>query len=172
MTVWLAPLQIAAVLLALGGVAKLRDPGDTARALRAAHLPGATGLVRGLAAAEVAVAVWALATGDVVPVALVGLSYLAFAAFVVNARRRALPIASCGCFGQADTPPTSVHIALNVGAAIAAVGVVARGGAGFVDVLRAQPLGGLPYALLLSIGVWFAFLALTSLATLGAGSRS
>ena len=54
--------------------------------------------------------------------ALVAVSYLAFAGFVIVALRSGAPISSCGCFGKVDTPPSVVHVVLDVAFAGVAVG--------------------------------------------------
>jgi len=149
--------------LALGGALKAVDPADTARALGAFGLPSRSGLVRAGGIGEVVVGVWALVTGSLAAVVLVAVSYALFAGFVWSAQRRDLPLASCGCFGRADTPPSPIHLGLNVAAALVAVGVAIAGGAGIVDILRAQPLWGIPYGFLVVLGVWLAFVALTEL---------
>jgi hypothetical protein len=157
------PFLIAATLLAVGGVLKTARPTDTANALRAVGIPGGPLLVRVGGAAEAAVGLVALATGDRIPAVLLAASYAAFAAFVLIALGRGAPLASCGCFGKADTPPTRLHVILNAGAAAAGLAVALNPGAGLVDVLGSQPLDGVPFVLLLGCGVSFAYLALTSL---------
>jgi len=163
MTPWIAPFEVAAVLLAAGGILKAVRPADTARAIQALGLPVPGSLVRVAGGAEVAIAAAAFLTGHPVAVALVAASYVIFAGFVWSARRRRLPIASCGCFGRVDTPPSAIHLALNGVAALAAGMALAEGATGFADVLTSQPLGGVPYTLMLVLGSWLAFLALTSL---------
>ena len=49
------------------------------------------------------------------------LSYLAFTAFVITARLKGGVLASCGCFGKADTPPTWLHAAVTAGLALASL---------------------------------------------------
>ena len=71
-------------------------------------------LVRAGGAAEVVIGVGALAVGGPVFAALVALSYLAFAGFVVVALRSGSPISSCGCFGKVDTPPSLVHVVIDL----------------------------------------------------------
>jgi len=127
------------------------------------RLPSSTLLIRVGGFAEAVVGVAALAVGDRVTAVLLGLSFLAFAAFVALALRRDAPISSCGCFGKADTPPSRVHVAINLGAVAAAAGVAVQPSAGLPDVLSGQPLAGVPFVLLLACGVGLAFLALTSL---------
>lgn len=159
------PFTIAAALLVLGGVAKALRPGDTATALRGIGLPGSRVIVRVGGAAEVALGAVAIIVGGLVPAVLVGLSYLAFAAFVVVALVRRAPIATCGCFGRADTPPSLVHVGVNVAAVAAAVAFAVHPDGALVEVLRDQPLAGVPYLLLVATGVFAAFVALTALPT-------
>ncbi|MCU4183200.1 hypothetical protein K6U06_02420 [Acidiferrimicrobium sp. IK] len=105
------------LLLAGAGVAKVRRPADSSIALRAAGLPATPGRVRAVAAAETAVGVAALVAPGPVPALLVALSFAGFAVFVAVALRRRLPLASCGCFGRPDTPPSWAHVVVNVVAA-------------------------------------------------------
>jgi hypothetical protein len=163
MTAWIAPFELAAVLLALGGVLKALHPSDTAHALRAAGVPVPRSMVRAAGGAEAAIACVAFLSGFPVAIALVAASYGVFAGFIWIAQRRQLPISSCGCFGRVDTPPSAIHLALTIAAALVAVGALAHGAEGFADVLAAQPLGGVPYVFLLVLGTWLAYLALTSL---------
>jgi hypothetical protein len=163
MTPWIAPFEVAAALLVAGGILKAARPADTARAVTAFGLPVPPALVRVAGGAEAAIAAVAFFTGHPLAVALVAASYVIFAGFVWSARRRRLPISSCGCFGRVDTPPSAVHLALNAAAALAAAVALAEGADGFGDVLRNQPLHGVPYTLLLVLGSWLSFLALTSL---------
>ena len=114
MSVLAGPFVIASALLALGGAFKAVDPADTAYAFRALGLPHAPLLVRAGGAAEVVIGVGALAVGGPVFAALVALSYLAFAGFVVVALRSGSPISSCGCFGKVDTPPSVVHVVIDL----------------------------------------------------------
>ncbi len=116
-----APYLAATVLLGAAGVAKILRPGDTATALGAAGLPAGRTAVRAGAAAEVVVAVLAIAVPGPATGALVAAAYTAFAGFVVVALRRGWALASCGCFGRPDTPPTTAHAVLNLGAALSAV---------------------------------------------------
>ena len=116
--------------------------------------------MRAFGVVEAVLAAIALFTGNPIAAVLVAASYLAFAGFVVVALRRGAAIASCGCFGKVDTPPSVVHVVLNLGADAPDPSrlVVA-----LPDVLRDQPLAGVPFALLLAIGVYLVFLAFTAL---------
>jgi hypothetical protein len=155
--------MVAAALLAIAGGAKAIRPDDTVGALRAARLPSARWIVRAGAVAEGALGLYAIVAGDRLAAALVAGSYLAFASFVLVALRSGAPIASCGCFGREDTPPSLVHVGMNVGLATAAGAVAVWPGVGIARVLENQPLAGVPYLLLVAVGVYAAFLALTVL---------
>lgn len=128
-----APYLAAALLLVAAGVAKTLDPLSLVRALRAAGLrvrgPLLARWVRGFAAVEAALGVVALVRPSPPVAAAVAISYAGFTAFVLQALRSGSPLASCGCFGKTDTPPTPGHAAvtgaLAVAAALIAIGPVA-----------------------------------------------
>jgi hypothetical protein len=112
-----AVATIALGLLGASGVAKLVDPEPTTGALRAARLPASNRLTRLLATVEIVVAIAALSVGG--PSVLgAAVLYTGFGLFTFGALTRRFPLQSCGCFGRADTPPSSLHIAFNVVAAI------------------------------------------------------
>lgn len=169
------PFDIAAALLAFGGAAKALQPVDTANALAAAGMSVHRTLVRVGGLLEAAIGLGALATGSRSLAVLVAVSYLAFTIFVLVALARGTPISSCGCFGKADTPPSRIHVVLNLAAAGAALAIVVRPTSGFVDVVAGQPLAGVPYVLLVVTGVVAAMTALTVLpratASVQAGAR-
>jgi hypothetical protein len=162
------PFAIAAVLVAAGGVSKAVRPNDTAQALGAvgmrfpAHLPGRL-VVRIGGAVEAAIGIAALLVGGPVLCALVAVSYLAFAGFVLVALRTGAPISSCGCFGKVDTPPSVVHVVLDVAFAAVATVTAFSGDVALPEVLGDQPVAGVPFLLLLAIGCSLVFLAFTSL---------
>ena len=168
MSVLAGPFTIAAVLLAIGGALKAVRPRDTAQALTAiglrfpSSLP-ARGAVRVGGAIETVIGVGALLTGGPVFAALVAASYLVFTIFVVVALRSGAPISSCGCFGKVDTPPSMVHVVIDLAAAAVAVGAAVVGDVALPDVLGDQPLLGIPFLLLIVIGCSLVFLAFTSL---------
>ncbi|MGH8982925.1 MAG: MauE/DoxX family redox-associated membrane protein [Acidimicrobiia bacterium] len=163
MSALVGPFAIASALLALGGASKAVQPADSAGALRALGLPGSPLLVRAGAAAELLIGVGALVSGTRPFAALVGASYASFAAFVALALRRGAPISSCGCFGKADTPPSVMHVVVNVAAALVAGAVAVDPVGGIGDVVADQPLLGLPFLLLVVVGVYLTFLTLTLL---------
>ncbi len=134
------------LLLAGAGISKVRRPSDSATALRAAGVPATAGRVRVMALLEVAVALAALVAPGPIPALLVAASYAGFAVFVAIALRRHLPLASCGCFGRPDTPPSWSHVVVDVVAAGAALGWAFSASASLPATLlrqswRAVPLG-------------------------------
>jgi hypothetical protein len=100
--------------------------------------------------------------------ALVATSYALFSGVVVLARRRGDPLATCGCFGRPDTPPTLVHLALNVLflAAAVAVALAAPAGATLGSTLAAEPAAGIPLVFVSAVGVWLSVLAMAALGRL------
>lgn len=144
MDVLAGPYLAAAALLVAAGGAKLLDPLPLVRALRSVGLPASGGLVRVGAAAELLLGLSAAGTGARLPAAGVALSYAAFSAFVLVALRRGGVLASCGCFGKADTPPTATHVAVTVGLAAVAAAVAVRPLGALPDLLAAQPGRGVP----------------------------
>ena len=168
------PFIVTSALLGAGAAVKVVRPATTAGALRQMGLPGSPALVRVGAAAELAVATAAIVDGSRPFAALVAASYLGFAAFVFAALRRHVPLSSCGCFGAPDTPPTAVHLVLDLAAA-ATAGAVALGladGGGLAEIARVGPLL-LQGAFVLSTvaATWLAFAAMTHLPRLLVGDR-
>lgn len=177
----IGPYLVAASLLAVAGAAKAARPDDTARALAA--LAGRTGhavpfratrgAVRVGALAEAALGVAAVVAPRPVTAALVALSYVAFAAVVAYAWRRGGTLATCGCFGRPDTPPTAVHLLLNV--AFAAVAIVVAATSPASGTLRTQldhqPWAGLPLLFVTAVALWLSLLALSALGALEGARR-
>jgi hypothetical protein len=161
------PFLVTVALLLAGGALKVVRPAFTARAMREMGLRVSPTVVRAGAMAELAVAAGALVGGGRPLAALVAASYAGFAAFVLAALRRGVPLSSCGCFGADDTPPTIVHLVLNVAAALVA-GAVAVGGSGAAGLAEVANLDGsvlLRVAFLAStaVSVWLAYVALAIL---------
>jgi hypothetical protein len=167
------PFAIAAALIVVGGALKALQPHDTANALAAMRLPHAPPVVRAGGAVEAVIGVGALVLGGPVFAALVAVSYLAFAAFVLAAIRAHVPIASCGCFGKADTPPSIVHVVIDLAAGVVAAAVAARSvDVSLAHVVDGQPLLGVPFLGLVAIGMYLVFVAFTDLPTTMAAVRA
>lgn len=163
MGAWAGPFLVAALLLIAAGALKAYDPVTTTGALRQAGLAVPPIAVRVGGGVEVVIGVAAIVTGGAIAAGLVALSYVLFTAFVVLALVRHIPIGSCGCFGKIDTPPSPIHVVLNVAAIVTATAVALGSGGDIGDVLADQDLLGLPFLLLVATATYLAFLALTTL---------
>jgi len=115
------PFLAAAALLVVAGVPKVVDPVPLVRALRAARMPVPRLLVRAFALAEVAIGLWAVVAPGRVGSGLVAAAYLVFTLFVARVLARGGVLASCGCFGKADTPATRTHLVLTAAAGLVAL---------------------------------------------------
>ena len=155
---------IFSVLLIITGAAKVARPHDVERALTSLGLPRIpfAGTVIGLG--EIGIGV----TAFVFPAALVlqGVAYLVFALWILAALRADVPIASCGCLGKDDTPPSWGHFALNV------MGSLLSLAAGLsAPVQWSFGLEGIAMVSVVAVGVFLGFVVLTDAARL-AGVRS
>ena len=168
------PFLVTAALLGAGGALKTVRPAPTARALREMGIPASPALVRLGAAAELFVAAGALLAAGRPFAALVAASYVGFAAFVLAALLRGVPLSSCGCFGVEDTPPTPVHLGLNLAAAVVAgavaLGWASGGGLATITTMEGSILLRSAFVVLTSASVWFAYVALTVLPKLRAAT--
>ncbi|HWW54312.1 MAG TPA: MauE/DoxX family redox-associated membrane protein [Acidimicrobiales bacterium] len=154
-------LSAASVLLAGAGLLKLGRPANTAKALRVPVT-----VVRGAAAAEAGLGLAALFVGGWWPAVLVGASYVAFAAFVAGALVSGRPLATCGCFGEPDTPPTRTHVLVDLAFAGFALAAAATGATHPITSLGAASwIGAATVA-------YLAFLVLSTLPRLAEASRS
>jgi hypothetical protein len=167
-----APTLAAASLLVVAGAPKVLRPLDTWRALRSVGLPVRAVAVRIGGALEVAVGVFAILQGGHVADALVAASYLGFTGFVIVALRKGGVVASCGCVGRPDMPPTVAHVVVTALFAVAAG--VAAGGArsgllSWHSTSTTTVVSILGFAALLA---WLAWLALAELPRLRAIVRS
>jgi uncharacterized membrane protein YphA (DoxX/SURF4 family) len=116
-----APILLAAAVLCIAGVAKLRSPDTATRAFEALGLPARPALVRALAIVELAIGIWcAIDRSGPAALALACL-YAAFAAAAGLLSRRH---SSCGCFGAEELPASLWQAVLS-----AAFGAVALAGA-------------------------------------------
>jgi hypothetical protein len=177
---------VGCALLLAAGVAKAVRPADTARAV-VALLSGGSGLsrepgvgrrphlrrwvstVRLLAAGEAALGVLGLAFPHRATASAVAVSYLAFTCFVLVARATGGSLATCGCFGSPDTPPTVTHAVVTLALAVASVGVALAAPTGTVaSVLGSQVAHGIPLVALSAVAAVLAWAVLSPLARLAA----
>jgi len=119
-----------------------------------------------LGAAEITVGVAGAVFGGLAA-ALVASTYAALAGYVVHLLRHA-PDKPCECLGPKSAPVTRSHLALNVGAATVA-GLATFGKAPVRYVIE-QPLGGVPYLVLVACCTWIGTLVLGAYADLRAAS--
>lgn len=173
---------VACGLLVLAGAAKAIRPDDTARALVllfAGCAPWARSVRRARLAVrlgaliEAALGVAALAAPRPATAAMVAASYALFAGVVLYARRSGGVLATCGCFGRPDTPPTNLHVVLNLAFVVAALAVAVHPphASLLLEFLGHQPWLGFPLIFVSAVGVWLAYLALSPLASLEAARR-
>lgn len=154
---------MVSALLALAGGMKIVQPASTSGALRAMRLPSSLGLVRVLGGVEIVVALGAGLTFQRSLLALLAALYLAFAAFVAAALSAHTPLQSCGCFGRADTPPSVVHVGVNVAAAVVALVAAATSTPSLSETLSDQPWAGVPFVILVAVSVYLCVTLLTVL---------
>lgn len=156
-----APFLAATAMLGLAGVAKAMRPGYTARALQVAGLSAGRATVRAGALVEVAVSVAALAEPNAITGSLVAASYAGFALFVAVALWKGWPLSTCGCFARRDSTPGVSHLALDVGAAVAAALWAANPPLDVPAALSRQPWDGWPLLFVSAVVAVAAFIVWT-----------
>ncbi len=157
-----ALLGVVVGVLAVGGVAKLRDPQATTPMLQALGLPGSPHAARLLGAVEVGVGVATFLLGGRVLAAAVALLFLGFTVAVLRLRA-ADGAVSCGCFGRSSAPPTLIHAAVDLAAAAIAGAATIAASVGFLDLRPELPAAGVPELLLTVLAVWLGVAVLTVL---------
>jgi len=159
-----APFYAAAVVLAVSGATKLRDPVPAAQALRTAGLRATTTSSRAIGVAEIGVAVSALVAPVRVTAIALALAYgalAAFAAFVMVRR----PGTDCGCFGTSSAPVGPAHLTIDVAAALVALGIAIAPLRSTIDVLADQPFAAAPFVVLTGVLSWLVVVTMTDLTT-------
>jgi hypothetical protein len=163
---------VAGLLLTAAGAMKVHAPRDSARALSqlVPAIPLATSVVvvRVAAGLEGLLGLTALIVPFGAVAVAVGVSYAAFAVFVLVARARGGVLSTCGCFGQPDTPPTVLHAVLDLGLAASALAVAfaPHPWPTPAQALVHQPALGIPLALLSLLGAWVVYLVMVRFARL------
>src|SRR2546421_283196 len=165
-TAWAAP-----VLLIASGAAKLRRPAGASRALVAARLPSGARVVRTLAGAEASIGVAFVLRPAPVTAALLAALYVAFAVVLVALLRRPAEASTCGCLGERQTPPSRLHVGMDLIAAAAAIAVAtlaATGSAPPSFLAEAGRLGwrGVPFVVGVGLAAWLGTLAVAHLPNL------
>ena len=155
---------IFSLLLVLTGLAKIRRPLDVERALTSLGVLSFPGLGVGLGLIELGVGFSALLWAPWF--AVQGVAYLVFAGWVSVALVRKVPIASCGCLGRDDTPPSVGHVVLNLFAAVVSLGATTT-----QQFVLYPGLAGAAQLFVIAIGLYLSYVVLTDGARLS-GARS
>lgn len=155
---------IFSLLLILTGIAKIRAPKDVARAIAALGLPVWTAL--GVVIGVLEVGVGALAFLSEPGLLAQGVLYAGFSGWILLALLRDVPLASCGCLGKDDTPPTRAHLVMNLIGVAVSLGAVTEG-----PIRSVGGLGSVAQIAVVGVGVLLAYVVLTDGARL-AGVRA
>lgn len=150
------------LLLVFAAVAKLAFPRPAADLLGILGLPARTWIARLVGCAELTLGLVALAVGGPFPAAAAAVVYSLFALVSLLAINRGL--ASCGCFGQVDSPPSRIHVIGNIFFA-AVCALVVRAGVSprvWVGTATDQPAGVAALVLAVCVLAGLAFVSLTA----------
>ncbi|MGH2868385.1 MAG: MauE/DoxX family redox-associated membrane protein [Solirubrobacteraceae bacterium] len=126
------PHAVAALVLCVAGLAKLRSPAGAARAV---GLP--PGPVRIFAGAELALGVWALADAAGLASLLMTGLYVGFAGLTIRLARNGK---ACGCFGAQRSPASPLQSLLSIALA-GACALAAAGGTHAAAWISGRPPG-------------------------------
>ena len=165
------PYFMFATLLVISGLPKLSNPASTARALEGIGLPPRRWLGQAVGVAEIVVGLSAIAVGGRVPALAVALLYAGFAGFILVAMRSST-VKSCGCFGADDTPPSALHLVVDIAAAGFAAALVFNPIGDVTAVMGATPWAGIPLLLLVVLGAWLALMVLALLPAVFAEAKA
>lgn len=169
MAVLTGVFSTVAVVLVVSGAAKVWSPSGFVALVRSLGPTVPAALGQAVGAVEVTVGVVALLVGGPVVAGLVAVLYATFAVTVLLARRAGA--ASCGCFGAVAAPPSTVHAVVNLLSSVVAVAAAVAAAPPIVDVLRTQPLAGVPFLVLVLVGAWLVVVVDTTGAQVVEGIR-
>ena len=165
-------LAISALVMVAAGAAKFVRPRPTAIALRSVGLRVPVVVIRGFSLFELIVAGDSLVENSVWSRAVLAASYLGLGGFIAVALVRGLPLASCGCFGEPDTPPTVAHLVLNLGLACGALMALSDDAPAPGSVLVRTPGAGAVATIGVAVATACCILVLTTLARVTAEARA
>ena len=111
---------VASGLLAVSGALKVRNPDSVVPLLAALHVPRLLQRGRVVGIAELALGAGAGVSSYRLALATEGAVYVSFALVIGYVLVARVPLASCGCSGRQQTPPSVLHVGLNLAAASAA----------------------------------------------------
>jgi hypothetical protein len=164
MGLMLGPFAVAASVLLVGGVFKVRDPVPARGMLTAVGVPAPRAMARLSGPVEVILGAGALLFGGRLGAGAVAAIYALFACMVAAVIGDAGADASCGCFGRLSGPASGLHFAADVVLAVtafAAAVVDVPAPAALVAVL--PPLDGLVLVALVALAAWLTIVVLTVL---------
>lgn len=156
------PYFMLATLLVVSGVPKLSNPASTTRALEGIGLPPKAWVGRLVGVSEIAAGVAVIAFGGRASALAFTALYAGFAGFIAIGIRSSR-VSSCGCFGAIDTPPSALHLAVDLAAVGIGTVAVMRPIGDITSVMREVPWGGWPLVLLIGLGTWLTLMVLTLL---------
>jgi hypothetical protein len=160
--VWSVLFFVAAELLLWSGGAKLLRPESTIQALRATRLPAGGLAVRLLGAVEVAAGVLCLAHPSTASEVLLSILYLGFSGFILLSLAAEIRPSSCGCFGSSNAPPSWLHVAVDLLAAVSGFAVLTNPRE-LLDVARHTPFAGVPFLAGLVLAAYLTELVISTL---------
>lgn len=140
----------AAVLLVIGGAAKIARPGTAGDLFETLGLPPTAFvrfLTRGLGLFEIGLGTGALAVGGTIPAAGVAFGYTVFAAATYVAMTEGA--SDCGCFGVRDVPPSWLHVLADLALALASFNAISR--ATPVEVMEDLPADGTGFVVVVGL---------------------
>ncbi len=147
-----AAFQILAVVVAVGGLAKLIAPDAFSTTLATLGAPSGAAVARLCGGVEVVIGAGALLLGGRIAAVVLALTYATFAVVVVAARRAGAT--SCGCFGAASAPPSQLHVVVNATSAGLALLAAVVGPLALGATLADEPLAGVPYLAAIALAAW------------------
>ncbi len=157
------PFFAISLIIVLSGALKIVAPSVAEGALSNLGLPVTPGLVRLIGVAEMGLGVAAIIEAGWELAIAVAFAYFCFAAVAETLRRKNDQVASCGCFGSADTPPSLIHTGANIASLFVAVLAIVWPVDDIESVLTDQPLGGLVFVAFVGLVTYLVFLVFTAL---------
>jgi hypothetical protein len=161
---------VACGVLMVSGAFKLVQPGGVAGAVQTLGMRVPRWGGRLIGSFEIGVGAAGLAVGGPIPSLAVATAYLAFAVVGVVLMRRGE--VSCGCFGQIESPPSGLHVAIDLGAATAALGHAAAMSPSIFEYSRTLGWEAIPFLGLIAVGVLCTVAILTVLPAVVAQTRA
>tara|TARA_B110000014_G_C20011826_1_gene524643 strand:- start:129 stop:641 length:513 start_codon:yes stop_codon:yes gene_type:complete len=147
-------------VLVISGVGKILSPKPTESALSTVGLPSSPSVVRALGITEILLGVSGVVMGgQYIPIA-VGVLFALFAVFIIFVIRHD-DLATCGCFGAMNEPPTLLHASANI--IFMVIALTAIGIDGISEVIDRQWASGIPFIISVLLGALAIYLCLVFL---------